>query len=151
MKEKFFRLLREQIRQGASPKKIALTIAFGLSLGVFPILGSTTLLCLLFAWALKLNQPTIHFVNYLLYPVQILLIPVFIKAGSWFFDGKAAPFSVSKAADVFTKSPGLFLHKFGLLALYGMAAWTIVAVPFIAGTYYLVLPRLSGLKGERPS
>ena len=36
-----------QLRQGIAPEKVALTIALGMVLGVFPILGSTMLLCAL--------------------------------------------------------------------------------------------------------
>jgi hypothetical protein len=35
------------LTQGISPEKIALSLAFGIVLGVFPVLGSTTLLCAL--------------------------------------------------------------------------------------------------------
>lgn len=54
-----------QLKQGATPEKLALTVALGFVLGVFPILGSATLLCGLAAWALRLNQPVIQIVNYL--------------------------------------------------------------------------------------
>ena len=37
-----------QLRQGITPQKIALTIALGFILGLFPILGTTTALCLAF-------------------------------------------------------------------------------------------------------
>ena len=38
-----------QLKQGITPEKIALTIALGMALGIFPILGSTMLLCALAA------------------------------------------------------------------------------------------------------
>ena len=34
-----------QLKQGVTPEKLALTVALGLVLGIFPILGATTLLC----------------------------------------------------------------------------------------------------------
>jgi len=43
--------IANQIRQGITPEKIALTIALGLLLSVFPILGATTILCGLAAFA----------------------------------------------------------------------------------------------------
>ena len=49
-----------QLKQGTTPEKIALTIGLGVALGVFPILGSTTALCLAAAALLKLNQPVIQ-------------------------------------------------------------------------------------------
>ena len=38
-------LIVAQFRQGITPEKIALTLALGAVLSVFPIIGSTTLLC----------------------------------------------------------------------------------------------------------
>ncbi|MFP5305375.1 MAG: DUF2062 domain-containing protein, partial [Gammaproteobacteria bacterium] len=60
-----------QLRQGITPEKIALTLALGAVLGIFPILGSTTLLCAVAGVWLRLNQPVIQIVNYFMYPLQI--------------------------------------------------------------------------------
>ena len=47
------------LRQGVTPEKIALSLALGAVLGVFPVLGSTTALCTLAAITLRLNLPAI--------------------------------------------------------------------------------------------
>jgi uncharacterized protein (DUF2062 family) len=47
------------------PRKISLCIALGFALGVFPVLGMTTLLCAFSAFALRLNLPAIQVVNFL--------------------------------------------------------------------------------------
>ena len=55
------------MRQGLTTEKVALSLAFGIVLGVFPILGSTTILCAVAALIFRLT--TIQLVNYLLYPI----------------------------------------------------------------------------------
>ena len=35
------------LKQGVTPEKIALTVALGITLGVTPVIGSTTMLCTL--------------------------------------------------------------------------------------------------------
>ena len=45
----------QQLTQGTSPAKIAQATAYGVTLGIFPIIGSTTLLSLLVGIPLKLN------------------------------------------------------------------------------------------------
>ena len=55
------------LRQGITPEKIALSIALGAVLGIFPVLGSTTLLCAAAAFILRLNMPAIQVVNFLIY------------------------------------------------------------------------------------
>lgn len=51
----------KQLTLGTTPEKIAWTISLGVVLGVFPIMGSTTLVCLLAGWLLRLNQPCCTF------------------------------------------------------------------------------------------
>jgi hypothetical protein len=46
-RERVVALVASQLVQGITPQKMALTIALGLSLGIFPILGATTTLCAL--------------------------------------------------------------------------------------------------------
>src|SRR5581483_10872024 len=70
-----------QLKQGITPEKIALTLALGLMLSVFPIIGATTLLCGLAAILLRLNQPIIQLINYFAYPLQIALLIPFYRAG----------------------------------------------------------------------
>ena len=49
-------LIVTQLKQGTTPEKIALTIALGVTLGVFPILGATTFLCAVAGVWLKLDR-----------------------------------------------------------------------------------------------
>src|ERR1700693_6100509 len=66
------------LQQGITPEKLALSVALGITLGIFPVLGSTTLLCAIAGLFLGLNQPTLQSVNYIAYPLQLgLLIPFF--------------------------------------------------------------------------
>ena len=80
-----------QLKQGITPQQIALTLALGAVLGIFPILGATTALCALAGVWLRLNQPLIQLVNYLVYPLQLaLLIPLY-RAGERLFGAEPVP------------------------------------------------------------
>ena len=70
------------LRQGITPEKVALSIALGIVLGIFPMLGTTTLLCAGAAIVLRLNLPAIQLVNFLIYPLQLILFLPLLKAGS---------------------------------------------------------------------
>ena len=59
-RERVIGLILAQFIQGFTPRKITLTIALGLNLGLFPILGATTALCAIAGFCLKLNQPVIQ-------------------------------------------------------------------------------------------
>jgi len=92
------RSLRERLREllvgGVSPEKLALSLAAGIVLGVFPALGWTTLLCTAAAWTLRLNLPAIQLVNWLTAPLQLALLIPFIRCGEWLFGVPASALSV---------------------------------------------------------
>lgn len=92
------RSLREKLRElllgGVTPEKLALSLAVGLVLGVFPALGWTTLLCTAAAWVLRLNLPAIQLVNWLTAPLQLALLIPFIRCGEWLFGAPASSLSV---------------------------------------------------------
>jgi uncharacterized protein (DUF2062 family) len=145
-----------QLRQGITPQKIAFTCAAGIVIGIFPLLGTTTVLCALFAFALRLNQPIIQLVNYLVYPLQIALLFAFYRAGEWLFRQEPVPlFSVAELAQRFAADPLAFALDYGLVALMGVVVWLLVA-PLLVGALYLALyapihALAKGLRGTRSS
>jgi len=135
-----------QLRQGITPEQVALTLALGGVLGIFPILGATTLLCGIVGVWLRLNQPLIQLVNYLVYPVQILLLIPFYRAGERLFGADPVPIvNVPDLIARFGADPLRFLVDYGLVGLYGIAVWCLVAPPLAALGYYGLRPALQRL------
>jgi len=85
IKEKILSLVKSMLKEGMSLRKISFCIALGVALGIFPVLGMTTLLCTIAAFTLRLNLPAIQLVNFMVYPLQIILLAPFYGAGSWLF------------------------------------------------------------------
>ena len=134
-----------QLRQGATPEKLALTGALGFVLGIFPLLGSCTLLCGVAAFALRLNQPVIHLVNYLVYPLQlILLIPIY-RAGEVLFGKAPIPLSIPLIFERFRADFWQFLRDFGMIAVQGIVVWCIAAPVVVATIYFSTRPLLRRL------
>jgi uncharacterized protein (DUF2062 family) len=73
--------LLQLLGQGVTPEKLALSVALGATVAVIPVLGVSTAACALLAVWLRLNMPAIQLVNYLLTPVQLLLIIPFLRFG----------------------------------------------------------------------
>lgn len=126
-----------QFRQGITPEKVALTVALGAVLAVFPILGSTTLLCALAAFCLGLNQPIMQLVNYLCYPVQLALLLPLYRAGEWLGAPHLA-LSIPQLLDRFRAGPLRFVADFAGIALGGVGIWCLAA-PLAAALLYLGL------------
>ena len=87
-RQKVFEPLQVFLSQGLSCRKLALSLALGVTLGTFPVLGVTTIFCALIALILKLNMPVIQFANYLVYPLQIILLVPFYHLGDLIFSAQ---------------------------------------------------------------
>lgn len=135
-----------QLKQGITPEKIALTLALGAVLGIFPILGATTALCAIAGIWLRLNQPVIQLVNYFVYPAQIALLLPFYRAGESLFGQPHVPiFSVTELMTRFQASPTQFMVDYGMVGVYGIVVWTLVAPLLIAAIYFAMRPLLRAL------
>jgi uncharacterized protein (DUF2062 family) len=144
-RERIITLIVSQLTQGVTPHKIALSIGLGFSLGVFPVLGATTALCAIAAVRLKLNQPVIQLVNWLVYPLQLAWILIFIRIGEWILRTPFINFSLPELIQKFHDSPVNFFQQFGLAGLQGVVAWLFIA-PFLTTiTYSVLLPPLKKL------
>ncbi len=131
-----------QLTQGITPEKIALTIAIGSALALFPLLGTTTLLCFLVGLALKLNQPIIQLINQALWPLHVPVIFASVRFGEHLFGVRHRPFHIREMQQLLWTEPARFFHDFGVTALHAVIAWALVAPLYIALVYYVALPIL---------
>jgi hypothetical protein len=117
------------LRQGISPRRLALTLALGFAIGCLPVLGIPTVLCVLLALALKLNLPAIQAANYAVMPLQMILIVPFARLGGRFFT-----FGAGHAADagaLLHASPLAMVSRLGELAGQAFLAWLVIAIPAV--------------------
>ncbi len=69
------------LRQGLSPRQLALTVSLGIAFGLVPLLGVTTLLATAGAVRLRLNVAAMLLVSHLMSPVQLLLMIPLLQWG----------------------------------------------------------------------
>ena len=132
----------EQLTQGLSPNTIALTIGVGLAIAVIPVIGVTTILSFLAAWAFRLNQPIIQAINWTSYPLQLLLLFPFIRMGERLFGAPRLTLSLDQLVAMGKTDPLGTISRLGTTAAHAVVAWGLV-VPFvIAGVYYASRPLL---------
>ena len=70
------------LRQGLTPETMSKTIASGLLIGTIPIPGTSTLLCTALSLGFRMNLGLIQLVNYLAFPLQLLLFVPFYNIAS---------------------------------------------------------------------
>lgn len=134
-----------QLTQGITPEKIALTVAVGSALALFPILGTTTLLCFLVALALRLNQPIIQLINQALWPIHIPAIFAFVRFGEKIFGVHHEHLSIRAMHTQLWDEPSRFFHTFGAAVLHAVVAWAIIAPFYLVVVYYAALPVMRGI------
>lgn len=145
IRRKLIQPFLDLLRQGISPEKLALTIAFGFTLGVTPVLGSTTLLCTLAAVAFRLNLPAIQLVNGLMYPLQLALLIPFLRAGAWLFrDGKLT-ISMTQVAALIHANVWHAIAALWVATMHALVAWLLFACVGTSVLYVLFVVILGRL------
>jgi uncharacterized protein (DUF2062 family) len=129
------------LKQGVSPEKIALTIALGVSLGVTPIIGSTTMLCTLAAVTLRLNLPAILLVNGFVYPLQLTLLVPFLRAGAWIFRVDGPKFSVREIFHLIRTDLWHAITTLWIATMHALVVW-LIAGCVVSSVVYLILAAL---------
>src|SRR5579862_3905632 len=129
------------LKQGITPEKIALSIAVGVTLGVFPVLGSTTLLCAAAAVALRLNLPAIQLVNWLAYPLQIILLLPFVRLGEAIYRAPRLPMNTTQLLALVRADAWAAAKQLWRSEIHAITAWTLVA-PLAAALLYTMLAPL---------
>jgi len=133
--------VRDLLTQGITPEKIGLSLAFGIMLGVFPVLGSTTILCIGAALIFRLNLPAIQLVNWLIYPLQLIFFVPFIRLGESLFRAGRLPISVGQILTMSHEGLRHMIAALWLVEVHAISAWMIVAPPAIL-LIHLLLSRV---------
>lgn len=123
--------LIDQLKQGAEPHKLAQSMAWGFGLGIFPILGTSTTMCGITAIWLRLNHVAIQLMNWLVYPLQILLIIPFLQFGNILFGIESSHLSLKEITASFEHDFWSAAQSMGGLALRGIVAWALLVLPMV--------------------
>ncbi len=150
LRRRIARPVIELLSQGVTPEKMALSLALGLALGVFPVLGTTTAICALVAFVWRLNLPAIQIVNYFVYPLQIALLIPFFRAGERLFGATHLPLSMTQILAMVHASFWAATRFLWTTIWHAAVAWCLAAPPFVALAYVILVPLLRRVPGTTP-
>lgn len=134
---KYAKPVLDLLKQGITPKKLALSIAGAAVLGVFPVLGSTTILCTAFALIFRLNLPIVHLVNFSVYPLQILLIVPFMNIGASIFKIEELNYTLTEMLKMIEKDIWGTIVLLWNVTMQAIGAWAIVSI-FVSILLYFI-------------
>jgi len=132
--------IHDLLRQGVTPEKLAFSLALGVVLSVFPVLGWTTALCAFAALIFRLNLPAIQLINYFMYPAQIALLLPFFRLGEKLFRAPHLPISVP---GIYRMAHANFWGAIKFLwstTWHAIVIWVVLAPLFTTLIYCVLLP-----------
>jgi uncharacterized protein (DUF2062 family) len=128
------------LKQGMSPRRLALCVAIGVVVGNVPILGISTILCTAIALGFGLNLPAIQLVQAAMAPTQILLIIPFVRLGEWILRVPPQPVSIKEGLDLIAQGVGHAVVVLWDAILHAGLAWILVAPIAVYLFYRLLTP-----------
>jgi Uncharacterized protein conserved in bacteria (DUF2062) len=145
------------LRQGISPRRLALALALGFALGCIPIVGLPTALCAMIALTFRLNQPLIQAANYAAMPFQLALIIPLARLGAKLIPLTTNPglnlaLLAHSPVQLLAYSPRLVI-QLGGMAGQALLAWLLLAIPVVfllTPALTLVLRRVPALSAAKP-
>jgi len=136
------------LRQGLTPKKLALSLALGIALSCFPVFGTTTILCALVAVAFRLNLPAIQIGNYLALPLQLALFIPFMRIGERILRAPRFPLSPDQLVAMAKAHPDRTMRLLLGGQWHCILGWLLIA-PAIALLAFLIAHPLMKLLVRR--
>ena len=133
------------LRMGATPERLAWSIALGLVIGINPLLGSTTLLCLALAAVFRLNLAASQLANHLMYPFQILLLIPFLRIGARLFHTGPIPLSPKLLFSQARTHPFALIKSLWLWESHALILWAVVSALLLPISALLLTPVLRRL------
>ena len=134
------------LRQGLTPEMMSRTIASGLLIGTIPIPGTSTLLCTALSLGFRMNLALIQLVNYLVFPLQLLLFLPFYNIASR-ITGQAFFSKFTEITEQLTGKNWLQAST-DLLLLMGTSVlvWMFIMFPVSLLMYFILKPVLTRLQ-----
>lgn len=138
------------LRAGVTPHELALCLALGITIGVVPVLGVSTLLCAAVALALRLNLPAIQLVNYLLTPLQLLLIIPFLRFGEWLAGARPFPVTLESGMALLAQGALDAVRILAVAIVHATVGWLVIAPLLAFASFRILRPLLRGLLPSQP-
>lgn len=122
-------IILDQLKQGSDPQKISQSVAVGIIVGCMPIIGVSTPIALFLTHWWRLNHIVVQTVNYLVYPIQILLIPIFIKLSDDLILHRNLVVRPDHIIRFISDNPKQFFVDYSYALIVSVFIWLVLAFP----------------------
>jgi uncharacterized protein (DUF2062 family) len=136
------------LRMGATPQRLAWSIAVGIVVGLNPLVGSTTVLCLALSFAFRLNIVAAQLANHAMFPFEVALVLPLIRLGSRIFRTSAMPLSAAVFLRYARTSPIALVRLIWIWEWHALLLWLVLAIVFAPVIALTLAPLLSRIQGR---
>ena len=133
------------LRKGATPERLAWSIAVGIVIGINPLLGSTTVLCLAAAAIFRLNIAASQVASHAFYPLELLLFVPFLHLGTRVFHTEPLPLVPSVILGMARRHPLDLVRELWQWEWHALILWALFAVVAIPAIAFGITPLLRKL------
>ncbi|WP_197070405.1 DUF2062 domain-containing protein [Hymenobacter sp. DG25B] len=138
------------LRQGLSPRQLALTVALAFSCGLVPLLGVTTLLATATAVRLRLNVAALLLISHLLSPLQLLLmIPLLQWGEKLISNSKSSGLTLEKLRHYFANDWAGGLQVLWRAELGALLLWLGLSALMVPLLFVVLRPLFSRLAARQ--
>ncbi len=116
---------------------------------MFPVLGTTALLCLLVGIFIRLNQAIIQAINFGLTPVHLWFVYKAFQWGERIFGDSHTQFELRHMFRLLRDHPLQFIQDYDQTVYHAVFVWAVLAPFWSLLIYYISLPILRGIEKVR--
>jgi len=154
---KILRPLLRLMRGGVTPRRLAWSLALGIVVGINPSVGLTTLIVILLAWSLGLNQIASQIGVHSMTPFHVLLFVPFIQLGVHLFHTRRIPLNRHQLEHL-SHHPLRLVREIWQWEWHALIVWAILAAVlmpvlafYIRRALVVVMRRNRTLMRSRPA
>ena len=130
--------IKALLKEGLTPKQLALSLVVSILVSVFPIFGISTIVLTALAVPMKLNLPIMIAISYIAEPLKVLLIIPFITVGGYLFGAEHSLLSYDAIKASYDESFWITVKDLSFELLCGFVGWALLAVPVGIVLYFVL-------------
>lgn len=136
VKRRFIIPVFRAIKQGISIERLSISLALGITIGLIPVYGVTTLLVAAIALSLRLNMAVMQVAHYIVHPLQLALLIPFLRLGTLLIKSSDLSLTVQQYIHLFKTDFWSAMHQLWLLNLSAIGIWLVISVPLSITLYF---------------
>jgi len=118
--------LLAELRQGATPESVAAAVSVSLAIAINPIIGTTTVGCVIAGRLFRLNHVVMQIVNHASFVLQVALMIPFMRIGETVTGSRHIVLTYEAIMKQYNESFSIFFEKFWMAYVHGIIGWLIV-------------------------